>query len=785
MTSTTTTTTTNTTSDTGNVTPTTTTTTTADAATTATTTTATPTTSTTEADAKPTPQMGNVIYDCAAAVQPKSPPKPNKIWFDGAVLEALQKRDAAKHACLSSNDDHHAQKKKTTAAAARQAIKKAQSTWLLDLAGAANHNSQRWRAIKEIKKGFGTSISKNMPLMRRPDGSKTVTAEESEATTATHFHKVFNTPSPTSDPKFADSLEQEPAHEDVATLPTVAQVKCKTMAMASGKAPGPDGVTGQMLKILAQDAGCMKVIYDRVCTFWHTQTTDDDWTTATLRLLPKSGDAADLNNWRPISLISLVAKLIAAILADRLQTILKRIGQEEQCGFTPGKGCIDAVGALKTMLLKRKEHGLDTHVLFIDLVKCFDRISRDILFKVLAKAGVPTNLITMTQALYQDCTFVLNGDKIEYTVGVKQGCNLSPVLFLFLMRAAMMTVPWPTEIKPLLFHTNYDGVLHGRKHSHVTSFTTEFAAAESLFADDAAVAFPTQLQLKLGTRVLDRHLEKFGLQMHKGSGPNITAKCKSIALLFSAGPPTPTPTHYEVNGGWVKFATQALYLGATLDHQLTDDPEIDRRLAVASAAFYSLRKEIYGSRKVSLLTKALLYMALVVSMLTYGAELWRLSAAQMRRLESFHRKCVRCFFRISLHHTWTHRITTHTLLQRCKMKSMHDILKQKSLSWLGHVARMDANRLPKLLTFSWVPRTRPVGRPKAYYVHRALRFIKSTIPFIPTNIVNALRRPDTTKAWYRLGSHDAIANWHLVAQDRKTWNHIVDARTPPKAKRGA
>ena len=368
-------------------------------------------------------------------------------------------------------------------------------------------------------------------------------------------------------------------------------------------------------------------------------------------------------------------------------------------------------------------------------------------------------------------------------LGVKQGCNLSPALFLFIMRAAMMTVPWPEEVKPLTFCTNCDGVLHGRKHDHTTTFTTEFAAAESLFADDAAACFETQLQLMLGTRVLDRHLERFGLQMHKGSGPDISVKCKSIALLFSAGQRTPTPTHFAVNGGWVKFAPQALYLGALLDDQLTDDPEIDRRLAAAAAAFYSLRREIYGSQKVTLLTKAYLYMALVVSILTYGAELWRTSAAQMRRLQSFHRKCIRAFFRITLHHSWKRRITSESLLKRCKLMSMHDILKKKSLSWLGHVARMEPNRLPKLLTFAWVPHTRPVGRPKSSHLQRALRFIKSTIPLIPPKIANDLKRHTGTAPWYRLASHDDIANWHVVAQDRNSWKQIVNAQPSPATSR--
>ena len=217
-----------------------------------------------------------------------------------------------------------------------------------------------------------------------------------------------------------------------------------------------------------------------------------------------------------------------------------------------------------------------------------------------------------------------------------------------------------------------------------------------------------------------------------------------------------------------------------MDNLLSDDPEIDRRLAAATAAFYSLRQEVYASQNVKLKTKAFLYMALVVTILTCGAEPWKLSAAQMRRLQSFHRKCVRTFYRITLHQTWKHRITTASLLKRCGADSMHDIMKKKSLSWLGHVARMSPHRLPKLLTFAWVPHKRPIGRPPSNYHHRALAFIKSTLPFIQTTLASSLAKPHATPRWYRNESHDAIANWHLVSQNRPEWRKIVICKTSPK-----
>ena len=75
-------------------------------------------------------------------------------------------------------------------------------------------------------------------------------------------------------------------------------------------------------------------------------------------------------------LLDAACKIISAILASRLTTLLTQDGSvEEQNGFLPARGCTDAVFALKVMLQKRKEHGLDTHIVFIDLVKAFDSVT--------------------------------------------------------------------------------------------------------------------------------------------------------------------------------------------------------------------------------------------------------------------------------------------------------------------------------------------------------------------------------------------------------------------------
>ena len=76
-------------------------------------------------------------------------------------------------------------------------------------------------------------------------------------------------------------------------------------------------------------------------------------------------------------------------------------------------------------------------VLFVDLVKAFNSVPRDVLFTVLAKFGVPPHLVRMNTDL--QVTFDLNGEPVAVpcTVGVKQRCPLSPTLFLFVMKACL------------------------------------------------------------------------------------------------------------------------------------------------------------------------------------------------------------------------------------------------------------------------------------------------------------------------------------------------------------
>ena len=78
---------------------------------------------------------------------------------------------------------------------------------------------------------------------------------------------------------------------------------------------------------------------------------------------------------------------------------------------------------VKLAMKKRREHGLETWILFIDLVKVFDRVPRELMWKIVLKCGVPTKLVQLLMSLHANVniTFTVNDvtHTIDCIIGVK------------------------------------------------------------------------------------------------------------------------------------------------------------------------------------------------------------------------------------------------------------------------------------------------------------------------------------------------------------------------------
>ena len=133
-----------------------------------------------------------------------------------------------------------------------------------------------------------------------------------------------------------------------------------------------------------------------------------------------------------------------------------------------------------------------------------------------------------------------------------------------------------------------------------------------------------------------------------------------------------------------------------------------------------------------------------MSTLLYGSESWTTYSHQENRLNSFHLRSLR---RI-LHISWRDHITNVDVLKQAGLPSMHALLSQRRLRWLGHVHRMQDGRIPKDVLYGELAEgSRPTGRP-------------------------ALRFKDVCKR--DMKNADINTNtWETIAADRSAWRHAI------------
>jgi len=491
-----------------------------------------------------------------------------------------------------------------------------------------------------------------------------------------------------------------------------------------------------------------------------------DWLSARIKLLPKTGDLSLCKNWRAICLLDVASKIFSRILVGRMQIVYDKYGLEEQSGFRGLRGTIDGLFSVSVALQKRKEHNLDTWALFIDLVKAFDTVSREALFLILRRFGMPAHFVNLVARLHTGAVVkFMVGDvdsAVASTIGVRQGSCEGPVLFLFIIQAAIetMAATWPVDLPE--FCTTADGALHGMKgplRKKRGDFV--FQLWRSLFADDCALLFRTRADLIVGTRYLYAHLRKFGLTMHVGRGG---AKSKTEAMYIpgarsakSDGDASP----FAVDDGLVSFCTEFKYLGSIIAQSLRADADIDRRIASATAVFGALRFVVFQNRRLSMEVKGRVYTTLVLSTLLYGSECWSMREDLLRRMRSFHNGCVRMMCRVTRAHVIRRHISTASLLHRLRIWSLDEYYHNRLLRWAGHVARMDvAVRIPRQLLTAWVHNPRPIGRPAMTFGHTLQKALRRN--GLPLEFAG----PD---------------GWRDLAQDRLEWRRRTTPLPRPDA----
>ena len=121
-----------------------------------------------------------------------------------------------------------------------------------------------------------------------------------------------------------------------------------------GKSPGSDGVIAEVL--VNGVARLRAFLLTMVTIFWSTENIPTDLINPNITILCKKGDRSHCGNYRGISLLSVVGKVFANIILQRLKNLVELIYAQSQSGYRSGRSTIDGIFTLRQLMEKSREH---------------------------------------------------------------------------------------------------------------------------------------------------------------------------------------------------------------------------------------------------------------------------------------------------------------------------------------------------------------------------------------------------------------------------------------------
>ncbi|MCO5571119.1 hypothetical protein L7F22_024851 [Adiantum nelumboides] len=279
-----------------------------------------------------------------------------------------------------------------------------------------------------------------------------------------------------------------------------------------------------------------------------------EWTMHAIVPIHQSGDPLDPSNYRTIMIGHTLAKLYGAVLEAELSFYAEReeLRAPGQAGFRRAFSTIDHIFTLRCLIDQAKARKRRLHCCFVDFRKAFDTVPRDRLFQRLLTLGVPSEMLWGIFSLYERVSARVRcpggtSSSLANTIGVKQGCPLSPTLFGLYI----------DELSEHILRDGGGGVDLAGTHIHIM-----------LYADDIVLVSESQEGLQRHLQILDDFCTRRGLTVNLG---------KTKVLIFHTSRQVRSSATFTLAGGRVEVTDSYVYLGTTFT-------ATTRRFSMASAA---------------------------------------------------------------------------------------------------------------------------------------------------------------------------------------------------------
>ena len=363
------------------------------------------------------------------------------------------------------------------------------------------------------------------------------------------------------------------------------------------------------------------------------------WAESLVVSIPKKGDLADMNNYRGISLMATVLKVVCVILGTRINVEAESRGlfSRAQAGFRQREECVTQVACVMEIIQRRRIVGEPTYVVFVDLKKAYDTVPHEALFAKLSRFGIRGRCLAFLRALYRSSTIrvrvgggltALYSDPCRLLRGVRQGCPLSPILFNIF-------------IDDLAVGTEESGALVPTGDSRTwRNSTPTLTVGCTLFADDAAGICPSlEAAKRFCTHVTNWVTAN---EMSVGIG-----KCGLMEFL----PPDPDPATeplvpgqdvagLELEGLPLPVVDRYMYLGVLMTPGLSISSMVDHRVKQGRATVATL-VPFLRCPVVPMAMRLLTVAGVVAPRLLFGAELYGMNRHLTDKMQVLLNRCLR------------------------------------------------------------------------------------------------------------------------------------------------
>jgi sorting nexin-29 len=542
--------------------------------------------------------------------------------------------------------------------------------------------------------------------IRNEEGTLITDPENELSVWQRHFMSTAETNAPT-----AEASNCRDPLSELEGAPTVEEVTQAIIKLKTGKTPGEDGIPGEILKL--DPHLFAEKLLPLLREIWRTEQIPTDWKTGLIIKLPKKGDLTQCGNWRGITLLNSVMKVLATIVHDRIYATADSKLRDEQNGFRRSRGCAEHITAIRNILEQASEHSAPLLIVFVDFKRAFDMLKHDAIWEAMRAKGIEEKMVRISRAMYMgaDSKVVHKGlvsGPIPLTRGVRQGCPLSPLLFTITLDEALQKAfDRPRGIQ-----------------------LTPFEHLESLeYADDLSLIATNQgaMERKLKRLVEECHL--IGLEINVG-------KTKMMC-----SPSTPEAARsISVNGQAIECVDRYVYLGSVMTPHGGDVEDAEQRVRTARVSFAKMGN-FWGSEQISRNLKIRMLNAYILPALLYGCESWS-SKTALNKVQALYNRCLRTICRVY----WPDKISNIRLWETTGQPPIVASIERRRWSLFGHLSRRRAKSLRAALWRPPMPRRR--GRPSTTLQSRA----------------------ETLLTTIGVGWRE----WQTMAADREGWRQMTD-----------